>query len=232
MPTQKSAQIIRKSLVFTGYVLAAVVAISLLSRIGPIGLRLFVPLLLIGTTIWLLWSAVVPPGSRIERHLHGREFERAFLLAMKKGQGSKICDFLREDLPLPADVLRASMVATFNELRALHASAYDPANTFISAGLKRAMQESSDEARNAFWGICRNLAVVAHQKVKFADDHHKIQHLNRSIEELKVSAGSVRVKLAELSLGATDAELDEAAQAIENVRRQSEALLELEATFG
>ncbi len=227
-----AAQFVRQSLTITAYLVAGVFAILILSRVGPVAIRLFLPIGLIAVTVWLIWSAFRPQSTRLERHLGKRQFERGFQLAMRNDEGHLISDFLEKSLNLPANRLRPRVLAAFKELRALHSSAYDPANTFVSEGLKRAMQESSDEARKAFWGICRNLAVVADQGVKFPDDHHKIEHLANSIEELTKSASEVRLKLAELSLGATDSEIAEAAESIENVRRQSEALLELEAMFG
>ncbi|MEM1297228.1 MAG: hypothetical protein AAGH89_17820, partial [Verrucomicrobiota bacterium] len=172
-----SAQFVRQSLTITLYLVIGVIAILILSRVGPVALRLFLPIGLIALTIWVIWSAFQPQSTRLERHLSKRQFERAFLLAMKNDEGHQISDYLENSLGLPANRLRPRVLAAYKELRALYASAYDPANTFVSEGLKKAMQESSDEARNAFWGICRNLAVVADQGVKFPDDHHKIGHL-------------------------------------------------------
>lgn len=232
LSSMNTAQFVRQSITTIAYLVVGVLAILILSRVGPVAIRLFLPIGLIALTVWLVWSAIRPQSTRLERHLSKRQFERAFLLAMKNEEGHVVSDYLGSSLGLPADRLRPRILAAFKELRALHASAYDPANTFVSETLKKAMQESSDEARTAFWGICRNLAVVADQGVKFPDDHHKIGHLAESIGELTKSASEVRLKLAELSLGATDSEIAEAAEAIENVRRQSEALLELEAMFG
>jgi hypothetical protein len=226
-----AAHYIRKSFIIAASVGAVFFGIMLLERIGTVAIRLTLPLLLIGGLGWLILSVSAPSGARVARRLSKRQFERAFQAAMAKDEGHVISEHLHESLALPAESLRPRIVAAFNELHMLHTSAYDPANTYVSPGLKKAMQESSDEARNAFWRVCRNLAVVADQKVKFDDDHHKIRHLGESIERLKTSAAEVRAKFAELSLGATEAEVEEAAQAIENVKKQSEALIELESMF-
>ncbi len=226
-----NAQSTRKILSFLALILGGCVLVAALGSLGPVAIRLVMPIVLVGVVGWLGWTIVAPPGTKVTRRLAKRQFERAFQAAMSRNEGHVISDHLQQNLGLPAESLRPRVVAAFNELRALHASAYDPANTFVSKGLKNAMQQRSDEARNAFWRICRNLAVVADQKVKFEDDHHKIQNLSESIANLKTSAAEVRVKLAELSLGATEAEIEEAAQAIENVRKQTEVLLELESLF-
>lgn len=190
--------------------------------------RFVIPFLGVLYVGWLLWEGRAPVRERILRLLQRDRYERAFRIALRDDHTQVIKEYLDTEQATPSESLRVKLVAAYSELRVLHVSVHDRANVFVNQGLKKAMQESSDAARRAFWDICINLKVVARQKVRFAEDHPKIKRLNRLLEQLAESTGLARVKLAELSLGANEREIQEAKLAIEDVRRQSEALLEVD----
>jgi len=190
--------------------------------------RLLIPLVVIAVGLWFFWESRAPAQQRILNLLRRREFERAYLLASRHGQEDLVRNYLEDHIELPSVSLRSRILAAFTELASLRNSVYDEANTYVNDQLLKAMRESADEARSAFWDICVNLEVVARQKVRFSEDHPKIKRLAHLLEQLADSTGLARVKLAELSLGAKEREVQEAKDAIVNVRRQSEALLEID----
>lgn len=203
-----------------------------LAIVQPMLLRLAVPFLLVLILLWSLAPTWNPPAKRIPSLLKSREFEESFQLAVQYDRLGDVRDFLKLELPLPAPGLRNRMEEAFDELALLHSAVYDTENTYLDPSLRRAMQQGSDEARTSFWNIARNLAVVAHQQVGFSDEHPKIRRIAKLLEDLQFAAASARQRVAELTLGASETGLSEARDAFEEMRRRSEALLQLETLVG
>jgi len=209
--------------------LGLTLVLMLFRVITPVHLRLLLPATLLGVLLWSLQDPRPARGRRVQALLRKRKYEQAFSLARPSGRLDTVKEFLENELKLPSEALRPAILATFAELRTLCLSVEDPTNRFVDTDLRKSMRSRSQEARQALWKLCENLEVVATQQVRFTDDHPKMKRIALLLEELAQSTGRVRVKLAELTLAPQDAELEEARIAIDQVRRQSEALLEWEA---
>ncbi|MGD9747142.1 MAG: hypothetical protein AB7I98_22065 [Verrucomicrobiales bacterium] len=230
MPSQFIQRSVRVALLFVAsLVLLALVVLTAESI--PLLLRRAIYLVPLGMVFWIAWGLVASPKQQVRQLLSVGNFSKAYRVASKHALCPLVRDYLNEELDLPNESLRPSLRRAFEELNLLHDSSADEANHFVESGLKRAMRDSSEEALRALWNTCANLEVVARQEVAFADDHPKIQGIISLLDGLEHSTRRARVKLAELSLGSTQGEVEEARVAMETVRRQSEFLLELESVL-
>lgn len=218
--------------VVLAWFLAALAASALLPALRilrPASFGVILPLVILAVLAWTLIDFQPGNAARLRALLQKRAYERAFHLAWRWRQMGLLEQLLSAEMALPSELLRPRIRAAYSELRILHESLHDPSNRFVDKDLRLTMQKRSEEARLALWKLCENLEVVASQKVCFADDHPKMQRISNLLDDLTQSTGQVRVKLAELTLAPQQAELEEARMAIDQVRRQSEALLEWEA---
>ena len=199
-----------------------------LRPMAPAMIEIFLPLTLLGALAWTFADVHFTAEPRLRDLLGKRLYEQAFRVAAQNRQLELLEQLLNSSLTLPSEQLRPKIRAVFSELRILHERLHDPSNRYIEPTLRRAMRERCEEARLALWKLCENLEVVASQKVRFANDHPKMRRISSVLSDLTQSTGEVRVKLAELTLAPQQVELEEARIAIDQVRRQSEALLEWE----
>lgn len=207
-------------------VFATCTILPVMRPLAVVMIEIVLPLTLLGTLAWTFADVRFTSESRLREFLGKRRYEQAFRLAAANGQLELLEQLLNSGLMLPSEQLRPKIRAVFSELRILHESLHDPSNRYLEPTLRRSMRERCEEARLALWKLCENLEVVASQKVRFANDHPKMRRISSVLGDLTQSTGEVRVKLAELTLAPQQVELEEARLAIDQVRRQSEALLE------
>lgn len=230
MPSHFIQRSVRLSLIFVAS-LALLALLVLTAESIPLLMRRAIYLAPLGIVVWIAWGVVASPKQRVCQLLAKGDLAKAYHLALRHDLRQLVENYLDEKLELPNESLRPSIRRAFDELNLLHDSSADEANHFVETDLRRAMRDSSDEALGALWNTCANLEVVARQEVEFADDHPKIQGIAALLNGLESSTRRARVKLAELSLGSTQGEVEEARLAMETVRRQSEFLLELESAL-
>lgn len=214
------------------WVFAFAGSIAAMAAVQPMLLRFVLPALLAILLAWTLLSSLNSPARQLSRLLQERNFEEAFDLARRNQLLPTLREFLHGELPLPAPGLRRGLGEAFEELCALHGATHDTGNIYIDPALRQDFQTAADNAMNSFWDLARNLAVVAQQQAGFGEDHPKIRRIVKLVESLQFAATEARRELAELTLGASGPDWQQAREALAELNLRREALRQREPLSG
>ncbi len=206
------------------WVFAIAGTLTAMAIVQPMLLRLAVPGLLVIILVWSVTSSLQSPAQNLACLLGDHRFKEAFGLARRHDLLAALREHLQGPLPLPAPGLRGGLEHTFEELATLHSAVHDAGNVYIVTSLIEEFQTATDQACDAFWDLLRNLAVTGQQQAGFNEDHPKIRRIAKLVEELQFAATEARRKLAELTLGASEPERQQAREALEELRQRGEAL--------